>query len=131
VYMIYPVAVTLALATGLIERLIASEDLRVELDAPVWSLLPGDIHLGHVKIFMNGDTQFILRADNVTAQVRLLPLFRRSFEVSSLEADNVIYQMRVQVDDREVDTPRTRAFPPLPGLPGDPTKSKQAAEQTE
>lgn len=130
-YMIYPLTVTLALATGLIEKLVASEDLRVEIEAPAWSLLPGDMHLGKVKVFMNGDTQFILSADNVTAQVRLLPLLRRRFEVASLEANNVIYHMRVQVDDPEVDSPRTRAFPPLPDLPGDPTKSKQKAEQTE
>src|SRR5688572_26817950 len=34
VYSLYPVSVTLALSTGLVERLLASEDLRVEITAP-------------------------------------------------------------------------------------------------
>jgi hypothetical protein len=131
VYMIYPITVTLALSTGLVEKLLASEDLKVEITAPAWSLLPGDVHMGRVRIFMNGDTQFILSADNITAQIRILPLFRRRFEVSSLATKNVIFQMRVQVKEAEARSRRAAAFPPLPGLPGDPTKSKDAAAKTE
>ncbi len=81
IYAIYPISVTLALMTGLVEKLVASEDLRLEIDAPAWSLCRGT-HMGRVRIFMNGETQFILSADNLTAQIRLLPLFRRRFEVS-------------------------------------------------
>jgi len=131
VYMIYPITVTVALSTGLVEKFLASEDLRVEIDTPAWSLLPGDIHMARVRIFMNGDTQFILAADNLTAQVRILPLFRRRFEVASLTAKNVSYQMRTQLEESRARSPRTRAFPPLPGLPGDPTLSRQAAAATE
>jgi|GEM_PF-1460578 len=130
-YLIYPITVTLALSTGLVEKLLASEDLRVEITSPAWSLLPGDVHMGRVKIFMNGETQFILSADNITAQVRLLPLFRRRFEVASLATKNVMFQMRVQVDEKHADSARAQAFPPLPGLPGDPTKSRQEAAKTE
>lgn len=131
IYAIYPISVTLALMTGLVEKLVASEDLRLEIDAPAWSLLPGDVHMGRVRIFMNGETQFILSADNLTAQIRLLPLFRRRFEVSSLATKNVIFQMRVQLDESQAESPRARAFPPLEGLPGNPTVSRQVAEQTE
>lgn len=131
VYCIYPLSVTLALTTGLVEKLVASEDLRVEIESPAWSLLPGDIHVGRIRIFMNGETQFILSADNLTAQVRLLPLLRRRFEVSSLATKNVVFQMRVQLDEEQANSPRARAFPPLPGLPGDPTLSRQTAERTE
>lgn len=130
-YLIYPISVTLALSTGLVEKLLLSEDLRVEITAPAWSLLPGDVHMGRVKIFMNGETQFILSADNITAQVRLLPLFRRRFEVASLATKNVVFQMRVQLDEKGAASPRAQAFPPLPGLPGDPTKSREAAAETE
>jgi hypothetical protein len=130
-YLIYPISVTLALSTGLVEKLLASEDLRVEISAPAWSLLPGDIHMGRVQIFMNGETQFILSADNLTAQIRLLPLFRRRFEVASLATKNVIFQMRVQLDEKGAASPRASAFPPLPGLPGDPTKVRAEAAKTE
>lgn len=131
VYMIYPITVTLALSTGLVERMLASEDLKVEISAPTWSLLPGDVHMGRVKVFMNGETQFILSADNITAQIRLLPLLRRRFEIASLSATDIIYQMRVQVEESETRSMRVDAFPPLPGLPGVETRSKEVAEQTE
>jgi len=131
VYSIYPITVTVALSTGVVERMLASEDLRVEISAPAWSLIPGDIHMGRVRVFMNGETQFYLSADNITAQVRILPLFRQRFEVSSLATKNVVFQMRVQLDDDQVKSPRAQAFPPLPGLPGDPTLSRQAATKTE
>lgn len=127
----YPVLVTAALWSGLVERMLQSEDLKVEIDNPAWTIWPGRVHLDAVRIYMNGETQFILGADNLRAHFQLLPLFQRRVFVSSLYAENVSYHMRLQVDDADRKSPRVAAFPPLDGLPGVPTKSEEKAEQTE
>jgi len=58
----YPVLVTAALWTGVVERALASEDLKVEIDNPAWTIWPGRIHLEGVRVYMNGETQFTLSA---------------------------------------------------------------------
>ncbi len=127
----YPVLVTAALWFGLVEKALASEDLKVEIDNPAWTIWPGRLHLGAVRVYLNGDVQFILSAEEARAHVQLLPLMKRRFYVSSLFAKNVSYRMRMQVEDSELKSPRVAAFPPLEGLPGSATKREEEAEQSE
>src|SRR5947207_9810208 len=44
VLLVYPVVGTAALSLGLLERAVGSEDLRVILQKPAWTLWPGHIH---------------------------------------------------------------------------------------
>ncbi len=127
----YPVLGTLALWTGLVEKLLRSEDLRVEIENPAWTLWPGRLHLKTLEVYLNGGTQFTLSVDEVVVGVNLLSLFDRRFSVSSLSAQDVRFRMRVQVAKEDKDAPRVAAFPPLEGLPGEVTIVREDAEKTE
>jgi hypothetical protein len=127
----YPVLGTLALWTGLVERIVRSEDLRVEIDNPAYTIWPGRIHMKRVRIFMNGDAQFILSGDDLTGNIALLELFKRRFHVTELRAHGVVYQMRVQVKTTRGIEERVAAYPPLEGLPGANVVDQTAAERME
>lgn len=58
----YPVLGTLALWTGFVEWVLKSEDLRVEIDNPAYTIWPGHVHAKRVAIFVNGETQFTLES---------------------------------------------------------------------
>src|SRR4051812_37543038 len=72
----YPVLVTLALWTGLVERMLKSEDLRVDIQNPAYSIWPGKVHMKHVRILVNGTTQFILDGQDLVINLRLLELIK-------------------------------------------------------
>jgi hypothetical protein len=127
----YPVLGTLALWTGLVERLLASEDLRVEIENPAWTIWPGRIHMKRVGVYVNGDSQFTLEGRDVVFKMRFLPLLRRRFHVTELRGDDVRYRMRTQVDSVEGIERRVAAFPPLPELPGANVVREPDAEKTE
>lgn len=127
----YPVAGTLMLWTGAAERLLKSEDLEVQIASPAWTIVPGRLHLDGVRLLVNGETQFILSARDVAASVNPIALFARRFSVLSLDAEDVSYRMRVQMDPTELDEPRVKAFPPLDGLPGLETLNEEKAEEEE
>jgi hypothetical protein len=131
VLLAYPVLGTLALWSGLVERVLASEDMRVELANPAYTLWPGRVHLKRVRILMNGTTQFILDGQDLVLDVHMLELVRRRVHVTKLAAHDVIYQMRVQVEDPKGMEKRIAAYPPLPGLPGKNVIHKAKAEQSE
>lgn len=131
VLLVYPIVVTAALWMGLVEKLLASEDLRVEIDNPSFSIIPGHLHLRGVHVYVNGMPQFILEAENIEAHIRLFPLLSRRFSMSWLGADNVSYRMRLPQEEKADDAPRTKAFPPLEGLPGKNTVSKDDAQEGE
>lgn len=131
VLLAYPVLGTLALWTGLVERLLASEDLRVEIENPAWTIWPGRIHMKRVGIYVNGDSQFTLEGRDVVGKMRFLPLLRRRFHVTELRGSDVRYRMRTQVDSLDGIERRVAAFPPLPELPGANVVSEPDAEKTE
>jgi hypothetical protein len=126
----YPVLGTLALWTGLVERLVRSEHLRVELENPAYTLWPGQIHVKHACVLLNSDTQFILEGDDLFAHVELFSLLGRKFHVTKLSADGVRYQMRTQVESEEGIEKRIAAFPPLEGLPGENVIRKKPEPKT-
>lgn len=127
----YPVLVSVALWTGLVERLLKSEDLRVEIQNPAYTIWPGRIQMKHVRILTNGTTQFILEGDNIVINVRLLELLTHRVHVSELAAQNVLYQMRVQVKDTKGIEKRVAAYPPLKDLPGAKVIHEEPAKQRE
>jgi hypothetical protein len=127
----YPVLGTLALWSGLVERVLASEDLRVEIENPAYTIWPGRIRMKRVRILMNGTTQFILDGQDLVLDVRMLALVRHRVHVTTLAAHDVIYQMRVQVKDPKGIEKRLAAYPPLPGLPGKNVVHQEKADQTE
>lgn len=128
----YPVLGTLALWTGLAERLIASEDLRVEIENPAYTIWPGHIHAKHLRVLVNGETQFSLDGDDIVVVVRLFPLIQRRVHVTKLAAEGVRYRMRVQVEDTKGIEERIAAYPPLKELPGaDAVREKTAAKTEE
>ncbi len=127
----YPVLGTLALWTGFVEWVARSEDLRLEIDNPSYTIWPGRIHMKNVRIWMNGDTQFILTGKDLFTSISVLELLRHRIHVSRLAADDVHYQMRVQVKDPKGMERRLAAYPKLEGLPGTNTVSEKAAQQTE
>lgn len=127
----YPVLGTLALWTGFVEWVAKSEDLRLEIDNPSYTIWPGRIHLKNVRIFMNGDTQFILRGENLFASVSVLELLRHRIHVTRLVAHDVHYQMRVQVKDPKGIERRLAAYPKLEGLPGNNTVNENVGAATE
>jgi hypothetical protein len=130
----YPVLGTLALWTGLVESMLRSEDLRVEIENPAYTIWPGRVHMKHVRVLHNSDVQFILEGKDLTAQIALLALAKRHFRVKKLAAHGVRYQMRTQVENEKGIEERIAAFPPLADLPGanvireDKGKEKDAAE---
>ena len=127
----YPVLGTLALWTGFVEWVIRSEDMRVEIDNPSYTIWPGRVHVKHIKIYMNGDTQFILEGSDLLTNFSLLGFFRHRVHVSTLQARDVRYQMRVQVKDQTGMKERLAAYPRLEGLPGVNVIHEKAATKTE
>jgi len=127
----YPVLVTLALWTGLVERMIASEDLRVEIQNPAYSIWPGKVHMKNVRILANGTTQFILQGQDLVINLSLIEMVKRRIHVTKLAAHDVTYQMRVQVKDTKNIERRVKAYPPLSGLPGANVVREPAAKATE
>ncbi|HEY6559457.1 MAG TPA: hypothetical protein VI072_19365 [Polyangiaceae bacterium] len=127
----YPVLGTLALWTGLVERLLASEDLRLEIDNPAYTIWPGRVHMKRVKIMVNGDTQFTLEGHDLVVNARIFPLIKRKLHVTELAANGVIYRMRVQVDSTKGMEERVAAYPPLEELPGAKVLREDTAAKTE
>ncbi len=127
----YPVLVTVALWTGLVERMLASEDLKVEIQNPAYTIWPGKVHMKNVRILVNGTTQFILEGQDLVLNVRLLELVKRRVHVTKLAAHDVVYQMRVQVNDTKNIERRVKAYPPLLGLPGENVIRAPVAQSTE
>jgi len=127
----YPVLGTLALWTGVVEWVIRSEDVRVDIDNPSYTIWPGRVHLEHVKIYMNGDTQFILEANELVTNFSLFGLLRHRVHVSELSARDVHYQMRTQVRDQTGMKERLAAYPRLEGLPGVNVIHENVAAKTE
>lgn len=127
----YPVLVTLALWTGLVEWIAKSEDLRVEIQNPAYTIWPGRVHMKHVRILMNGSTQFILEGEDLLLDVSLLGLVKRRVHVTELSGHDVLYQMRVQVEDTKGIEKRVAAYPPLSDLPGAKVIREKVAEKTE
>src|SRR6186713_636138 len=80
----YPVLVTLALWTGFVEWMIKSEDLRVEIQNPAYSIWPGKVHMKNVRILANGTTQFILQGQDLVINLRLLELVKHRVHVTKL-----------------------------------------------
>src|SRR5689334_16913997 len=97
--LIYPVLGTLALWTGFVEWVAGSEDLRLVIDNPAYTIWPGRVHMKNVAIYVNGDTQFILRGQDLTISINVLELFWHRIHVTKLASHDVRYQMRVQVKD--------------------------------
>jgi hypothetical protein len=131
VLLAYPVLVTLALWTGLVERVLKSEDLRVEIQNPAYSIWPGKVYMKHVRILQNGTTQFILEGQDLVINLRLLELVKHRVHVTKLAAHDVLYQMRIQVKDTKNIERRVKAYPPLPGLPGRNVIHEATAKKTE
>jgi hypothetical protein len=127
----YPVLGTLALWTGFVEWLARSEDMRLEIANPSYTIWPGRIHMKHVKLYMNGDTQFTLEAKDLFTSISVLELVRHRIHVTRLAADDVRYQMRVQVKDTKGMERRLAAYPKLEGLPGTNTVHEKVASKTE
>jgi hypothetical protein len=127
----YPVLGTLALWTGFVEWVAESEDLRLEISNPAFTIFPGRIHMKRVRVLMNGDTQFILDGHDLFTSISVLELLRHRIHVTRLTAHHVAYQMRVQVEDTKGIEKRLAAYPKLEGLPGKNVIHEKAAEQTE
>src|SRR4051812_10626224 len=129
--LVYPVLGTLALWTGFVEWVIRSEDVKVEIDNPSYTIWPGRVHLKHVKIYVNGDTQFILEGSDLLTNFSLFGFLRHHIHVSTLQAHDVHYQMRVQVKDQTGMKERLAAYPRLEGLPGVNVIHEKVAAKTE
>jgi hypothetical protein len=127
----YPVLGTLALWTGFVEWVARSEDLRLEIENPSYTIWPGRIHLKNVRIYMNGDTQFILTGQDLFTSISVLDLMRHRIHVTRLAAHDVHYQMRVQVKDPKGIERRLAAYPKLEGLPGTNTVNENVGAATE
>jgi hypothetical protein len=127
----YPVLGTLALWTGFVEWVLRDEDLKVEISNPAWTVIPGRIHMKFVKIYVNGDTQFILEGRDLFASINVLELIHRRMHVTRLAAHDVRYQMRTQSENPKGIEKRVAAYPKLEGLPGVNTVHKKKAETTE
>jgi hypothetical protein len=127
----YPVLGTLALWTGFVEWVAESEDLRLEIDNPSYTIWPGRVHLKHVRILVNGDTQFILEGHDLFASISVVELIHRRIHVTRLATHHVTYRMRVQVNETKGIEKRLAAYPKLEGLPGNNTVKVEAAAKTE
>lgn len=131
VLLTYPVLGTLALWTGFVEWVIDSEDVKVEISNPAWTIIPGRLHLKFVKIYVNGDSQFILEGHDLFTSITVWELFKRRVHVTRLASHDVRYQMRTQVKDTKASAKRIAAYPKLEGLPGVNTVSQAVAAKTE
>jgi len=125
----YPVLVTLALWTGFVEWALKADDLRVEIQNPAYTIWPGRIRMKHVRILVNGTTQFILEGQDLVINLRLSDLVRHRVHVTELAGHDVLYQMRVRVDDTKGIERRLAAYPPLGDLPGPNVVRETTARQ--
>src|SRR5450432_4898575 len=88
-FLAYPVLVTLALWTGLVEWALKADDLRVEIQNPAYTIWPGRIRMKHVRILVNGTTQFILEGQDLVINLRLSDLVRHRVHVTELAGHDV------------------------------------------
>lgn len=115
----YPVITTLALTSGLVERLISGDDVRVELENPAWTIWPGSLHVKRIGVYVNGDTQVTLSVADARVDVELMELLQRRFHVNRLSANDIRFRLRTRVPESQKTAPYVAAFPPMPELPGD------------
>lgn len=125
----YPVLTTLALATGLVERLISGDDVKVEIDNPAWTVWPGSLHVKRIGVYVNGSTQVTLSVANARVDVVLTELLQKRFHVSSLSADDIRFRVRTRVPEARKTSPYVAAFPPMPELPGDTSVVREEREE--
>jgi hypothetical protein len=131
VLLVYPVTGTVLLSTGVLEKMVGSEDLKVRIQTPAWTLWPGHFHVAGALVLVNGDTQFKLEAKNLLIHLQLFPLIKRHLRVTKLSAKDVHYFMRVQVKDTKGIEKRVAAYPKLDDLPGNPTVVEKKADKSE
>jgi hypothetical protein len=118
--LVYPVLGTLFLWTGLFERAMRSDNLRVHIEHPSWTLWPGHVHVRGATVLSNGETQFKLEAKDLLLHVNLFGLFKKHLKVTHLSGDDIHLFLRVKVQDARGIERRLEAYPPLPDLPGKP-----------
>src|SRR6478752_1872425 len=114
-----------------LEKLINDEDVKVEISNPAYTIWPGRIHMKFVRIYVNGETQFMLEGHDLFASISVHELFKRRMHVTKLASHHVRYQMRVQVKDPKGIEKRLAAYPPLEGLPGANVLHEKKADKAE
>ncbi|HEU5075737.1 MAG TPA: hypothetical protein VFU02_16205, partial [Polyangiaceae bacterium] len=133
----YPVLTTLALWSGLIERLISGDDVKVEIDNPAWTVWPGWVHAKRIGVYVNGKTQLTLSVADAKVDVVLTQLLQKRFHVRSLSANDIRFRLRTRVPEAKKNAPYVAAFPAMPELPGDtgivrdPKKDKEEKDEDE
>ncbi len=127
----YPASATLLLSTGLLEKILLGDDLKVEIDNPAWSVWPGKVHAQTIRVYLNGDTQLTLSVADAVVDVDLWELLDRHFHVTSLLANDIRFRLRARVPESEKNAPRVAAFPPMDGVPGDASIVRRPSEPEE
>jgi hypothetical protein len=123
----YPVLGSLALSSGFLEWLLRSDELTIVLSGPAYTLLPGRVHVGKLRLWSSTSAQLSLEADQVRLDLALHELLARRVHVTRMNASAVRYRMRLRDDSRTGRPARVAAFPPLEGLPpGSPRESSRA-----
>jgi hypothetical protein len=113
----YPVLGTITLASGLLEWMLRSEKLSVELDGFAYTLWPGRVQLPKLRISLNSSVQLSLEAEQVSMDVVLHELVLKRLHVQSATGSAVRYRMRLRSETEHGRPARVAAFPPLAGLP--------------
>jgi hypothetical protein len=123
----YPVLGTITLASGLLEWVLRSEKLSVELHGFAYTLWPGRVHVPKLRIMLNSSVQLSLEAEQVSMDLVLHELVLKRLHVERVTGSAVRYRMRLRSETERGRPARVAAFPPLPGLP--PGKATPAGKK--
>lgn len=113
----YPLLGTITLASGLLEWVLRSEKLRVELHGFAYTLWPGRVHVPKLRILLNSSVQLSLEAEQVRMDIALHELIVKRLHVTRMNGSAVRYRMRLRSEIQKGRPARVAGFPPLPGLP--------------
>ncbi|MEE8111940.1 MAG: hypothetical protein V3T54_04315, partial [Acidobacteriota bacterium] len=118
----YLLAVTIALNTGLVERIVnrKPEKYQVHWDW-AWSPWPGRTYLGGVET--KGQTkkfQWYAAVDSVSTTYRILPLFDKTVHLTGVRVKGVDYRQRRRLIPGAPPDPTDAEDPPIPGYSNPP-----------
>ena len=125
-YATFLVLMNVALATGLVSRLISRkpEAILVRFDS-AWSFWPGRVHARNLQI-RGADSmcEWQLGLDDVTFRTSLVDLLRRRFHASHVRGQGVSMRMRFKLDLAVVTPEAVSVLAPIEGFADPPLKPK-------
>ena len=118
----YLLAGNALLTSGAIARLATTDSGSFELrHGLAYTLWPGHVRAHDVSVRgRDSKLEWYAAADAATFRIELLELAERRFHAPRTQIEGGVFRMRFLLEPDEVDTPRARALPAIPGADDPP-----------